>query len=104
MAIPATSTLMRKYLANKKKVKELRDKAKPLEDENKQLEAEVLRRLQDEGKDVYQHGKMLATVETKPASVSWASEFLKACGPDAAEEARSNAGTKTCVNITTVGE
>lgn len=104
MAVPATSTLLKKYLENKAKATALKHQAKPFDDENKLIEEEVLKRLQDEGKEVFQQGKVLASVQTKANSVSWATEFLKAMGAEAAEEAKQNAGTKTVVVITRVGE
>lgn len=104
MALPAISTLMRKFLAAKAEAKVLKDKAKPLEDECKLLESQVMERLQAEGKDFYQHGKMVATIESKSASVAWATEFLKACGPEACENARLAAGQKQVISIKALGE
>ncbi|MBL8819099.1 MAG: hypothetical protein JNL58_23925 [Planctomyces sp.] len=99
MGIPATSTLMKKYLDNKAKIKAIEGESKPLRDENKMIEEEVLTRLQGEGKNLFQKGKMVATVEQQANSVPWAKEFLKAMGPEAVEAAKEAAGTKTVVNI-----
>lgn len=104
MATPAISTLMRKYLAAKAAAKLLKDKAKPLEDQCKLLESQVMERLQEEGKDFFQHGKMVATIESKPAAVAWATEFLKRCGPEACENARLAAGEKQVISIKSLGE
>lgn len=104
MAVPALSSRIKKYLDNKAAAKALKDQLKPLEDENKLIEAEVLERLQAEKKDSFQQGKLLAVLQEKPNSVSWASEFLKAMGAAAAEEAKQNAGSKTVVVISRIGE
>lgn len=104
MAVPALSTRIKRYLDNKAVAADLKAQLKPIEDENKLIEAEVLERLQAEGKDSFAQGKLLAVLQQKPNSVSWATEFLKAMGAAKAEEAKQNAGSKTVVVISRIGE
>ncbi len=93
------TTLCKKYLALKDQADELNAKLKPINDQAKDLQSQVLEQMQSEKLSVFQKGKLTAALEEKANSVSWAGECLKALGPEKITAIKQVAGTSTTVKI-----
>ena len=93
------TTLCKTYLSLKSQIDELNATAKPLADEAKNVQQQVLDLMQSQKMTVHQKGKVTASLEEKVNSVSWAAEFLAACGPEKVTALKLAAGTTTAVKI-----
>lgn len=93
------TTLCKQYLSLKSQIDELNATSKPLADEAKAIQLQVLELMQTEKLTLHQKGKVTASLEQKANTVSWAAEFLAACGPEKVTALKLAAGTTTAVKI-----
>lgn len=102
MAAASLKALFAEYRENHTRAKELAAEARPFSERAKQIESEILERLQASGKTHHKAEGLLATISEKACSVSWASEFLARHGPDEVNRLKAEAGTKPELKIVEV--